>query len=197
VGNVGWADCIRVLLGRFQSGHAVQSRTHKCCRVYLTAEWGGSGQSRNGQTVKRDNTELLTIQTSRTAAKLQLKAFGWRLPHPAIVIGCCMSQRRSSFMRKGMNFCFFSLSSVEGQVRDEFQDWYCGNVLAGKDDSIRSGDVWLWSTGGIITGKRKLRQAYSEKSQPRCEFTTRPRLTVLLLNSVPAVTCRRLWRIQR
>jgi hypothetical protein len=27
VGSVWWADCIRVLLGRFRSGHVAQSRT--------------------------------------------------------------------------------------------------------------------------------------------------------------------------
>jgi hypothetical protein len=39
--------CIPVLLGRFWSGHAEQSRTHECCQEYLTAEWGGSDQTRN------------------------------------------------------------------------------------------------------------------------------------------------------
>jgi hypothetical protein len=47
--------------------HVVQRRTNKCCKVYLTASGGGSGHG-NGQTVKRDNTELLTIQTTRTTA---------------------------------------------------------------------------------------------------------------------------------
>jgi hypothetical protein len=106
VGSVGYADCIPVLLGRFRSGHAVQSRTHKCCQVNLTEEWGASGQIHSGQTAKRDNTELLTIQTSRTAAKLQLKASVLGYPHLAIVIGCCMSQWRSRFIRKGMNYSF-------------------------------------------------------------------------------------------
>jgi hypothetical protein len=40
--------------------------------------------------LKRDNTELLTIQTSGSTAKLQLKALAEGCPHPAIVFGCCV-----------------------------------------------------------------------------------------------------------
>lgn len=47
-----------------------------------------------------DVTELLTIQTPPTAAQLQLMSSAEGCPHPDIVIGCCMYQRRSGFIRK-------------------------------------------------------------------------------------------------
>jgi hypothetical protein len=40
------------------------------------------------------------IQTFRTAAKLQLKTSSESCPYAAVLIGCCLSQRRSSFIRK-------------------------------------------------------------------------------------------------
>jgi hypothetical protein len=43
---------------------------------------------------------MLTIQPSRCQA--QLMASAECCPHPAVVIGRCISQRRSSFIRKGM-----------------------------------------------------------------------------------------------
>jgi hypothetical protein len=56
-------------------------------------------------------TELLRAETSRATAKLQLKASAEGCPYAAIVIGCCVSQRRSSFMGKGMNQIYPTESS--------------------------------------------------------------------------------------
>jgi hypothetical protein len=67
-----------------------------------TAQWGGSGQIRNGWTVKRDNTELLTIKRL-LPLPTATGGFGGRLP-PSRYCDGCMSQRRSSFIRKGMNY---------------------------------------------------------------------------------------------
>jgi hypothetical protein len=93
----------------------------KCCQAHLTTDWGGSGQTRSGWTAKRDNTELLWTETSRTVAKLQQKAvptplyvsyrcqaategFSWRLSPPRYCDWLLYFPARSSFIRKGMTY---------------------------------------------------------------------------------------------
>jgi hypothetical protein len=63
--------CFLAGFGRVTCSRAELISVAKCI---LQPREGGSGQTRSGWTVKRDNTELLTIQTSRIVAKLQLKA---------------------------------------------------------------------------------------------------------------------------
>jgi hypothetical protein len=54
--------------------------------------------------VKHDNTELLVIQMSYTAATMQLNALDEGCPHPTTLTGYCMSQQRSGFIRSGINY---------------------------------------------------------------------------------------------
>jgi hypothetical protein len=76
----GWADCIRALLGRLRSGHSVQSRTHKCSRLYFTAE---VAQARLAM-AKRSN--VTTLNCSETNVSCHNQAATEGCPHPAVVV---------------------------------------------------------------------------------------------------------------
>jgi hypothetical protein len=92
----GWANCIRVMLDRFRSGHAVHSRIQELCQMCTAAEWWLSLR-----------LQWVKGKTPRTPAKLELKASAEGCPQSATVIGCFMSRRRSRFIRKGMNYRLF------------------------------------------------------------------------------------------